>query len=331
MALVFPEMPPSKIYGEMTTPEQDVQMKLIRREAISPEEERVLEEAIAFYEKFYSYLKSIDLSSLDDADASALIDYFRKAITWNLYPKNGISFLDVYRVSFIRDNFLEDGKVRNIKFLTYPPKEIIAAQGIYGRANTPNSTVFYCAFFPGVAILESKPEKGQRIILTQWHNHTGKKFISSPVTNNSTIENENLKAATKAFKETMAYNHPLFARIMDKFFEFLSGEFVKSTKVQHPKKFEYLFSGLYSDWVLNMENEVDCLIYPSVAHQHKSENMAVRPTSVANLKPVKLQDCMVVQTMYDKADVSDNKLPVALEVIRESTQIVGEKIVWNDD
>jgi hypothetical protein len=45
-------------------------------------------------------------------------------------------------------------------------------------------------------------------------------FISFPIANNESVKNEGLEKATKAFKERMTYNHPLFARTLELFFDF---------------------------------------------------------------------------------------------------------------
>jgi len=342
MAIKFPALPPAKIYGELMTPEQEVLQKLMNNQEINGEEEETLLESIVYYKELYLFLKSIDLSSITQEDAEEIVAYTNKAVNTIIYPKNIIRFTDVYRMTYVRQNFLQDDKVRDVGFISFPPLDIIKAQGIYGRANTPNSTVFYCAFDPGVAILETKPQRGDRIIIAQWHNDEAKPFVSCPVINNKTIDNENLKAATKAFEETKTYNHPLFAEIMDLYFDFFSSELVKNGEIKHPKKFEYLFSGLFSDRALDFgynpgEDEntrnrnVDCLIYPSVANHHKSENLAVVPEAMIKLRPLKLHDGIVIDTMYDNPDVSKGKLPIAYGQIREATQFDGNRIIWNDD
>ena len=331
MSLNLPKLPPSKTYGELTTPEQDVLRKLIQLQQISKEEESILTEAIQFYKALYEYLQSIPLGTLSDKDAEELKEYLRKGINMDLWPKNKISFHNVFRVIYVRDEFLEHDKVRSVNFISYPPLDIIKRLGVYGRANTPESTVFYCAIYPEVALLESKPEVGQRIILAQWHNDKAEQFVSVPITNNKSIDNESLKAATKAFEEIKAANHPLFAEILDLYFAFISSEFVKDGPVVHAKKYEYFYSGFYSDAILNGQNDINCLIYPSVAHQHKSENLAIIPASVQKLRPLVLQDCIVEKTYYKEYDDNEVTQPAELKILRESKGIDNGRIIWNDD
>lgn len=342
MTLNFPAIPNAKKYGHKMTPEQEVTFKLVQRQNITKNEEAILIEAIEFYKVAFAYLRTINLSEITDEEAEQIKEYLKSVFNMQITIQNKINFHNVFRVSLVRDIFLENGKVRNTDFISYPPKDIIEKMGVYGRANSPKSTIFYCAFEPGVAILETKPQVGHRIIIAQWHNDIAKDFISYPITNNKTIDNESLKAATKAFQERMSYNHPLFAAILDFYFDFLSSEFVKDIEVKHPKKYEYLFSAYFSDWMLEntfkpVDHPVepikhyDCIIYPSIAIKHKSENLAIIPASVAKLRPLQIEDCIVLKTMYDNPDLSDDKLPIIRQVLRTAATFNGKNIVWDDD
>ncbi len=342
MKLRFPKLSLSKTYGNKTTPEQDVLLKLVQSQKISKNDEAVLIDAIVFYQKAFAYLKSIDLSKITDENAVQIKEYMRSVFNMQIIIQNKINFYNVFRLSFVKNNFLENGKVRNMDFIIYPPEKIIKKNDVYGRANTPNSTIFYCSFEPGVAVLETKPTIGQRIIIAHWYNENAKDFITYPITNNKTIDNDSLKSATKAFQERMKYNHPLFANILDMYFEFLSSEFVKDIRIQHPKKYEYLYSAYFSDWMLENKFEpvahpiepiihYDSIIYPSIAINYKSENLAILPSSLEKLKPIHLEDSIVVKTMYENPDLSNNKLPIARKVLRVATTFDGKRIIWNDD
>ncbi len=338
----FPALPKAKTYGKQTTHEQDVLMKLVQLAQITKTDEETLLEAIEFYKKAFAYLKSIDLSTIDDNNADKIIAFLKTVFNMQLIIQNKINFYDVFRVTAVKDAFMDNGKVRDTAFITYPPQKIIEALCVYGRCNSPKSTVFYCSFEPGVAVLETKPQVGQRIIIAHWYNENAKDFITYPITNNKAIDNDSLKLATKSFEERKKYNHPLFAQIMDMYLDFLSSEFVKDIEIKNPKKYEYLFSAFFSDWILENKfapidypvepiKRYDCVIYPSIAIRHKSENLAITPASVSRLRPIFLEDSIVVKTMYDNPDLSNNKLPIVREVLRKSTKIEVNKITWSDD
>lgn len=343
MKFNFPKMPSSKTYGDQTTPEQDVIMKLVTEQKIDNNEEKILKDALKFYREAFKSLKAINLSEIEEEDLNEIFSFLRVVFNMRLTIQNKINFYLVYRVTIVKDLFLENDKVRNIEFIKNPPLEIIKKNGLYGRANSPKSTIFYCSFQPGVAVLETKPEVNDRIIIAEWLNKNAKDFISYPITNNKTIKNQSLESATKAFQERMTHNHPLFAEILDLYLGFLSSEFVKDVKITHPKKYEYIFSAYFADMVLDNSFEpvehpiepikyYDCIIYPSIAVGHKLENLGILPESLKKLKPVKLQEIIVKQTFYDSVDmINETVLPIAGEVLRTATEFVGNRIIWDDD
>ena len=54
----------------------------------------------------------------------------------------------------MKESFLEDGKVRDPKYIMHPPVEVLQAFGLYNRASSPNLTVFYASFHETVALHE---------------------------------------------------------------------------------------------------------------------------------------------------------------------------------
>lgn len=346
--MTFPDIPHSKIYNGNTTPEQDAQMKLVQNIDLTKTDLSALQESVSFYEVAYPFLKNINLSTISEKDKVEIISFLNKVLNYQIIIQNNLIFKTVFRVSFVRNEFLEQGKVRNQKYISYPPGEIIKQIGKYGRANSPDSTCLYCAFNPIIALLETKPKVGERIIISQWQKDDDLPFVSFPIANNESIENEGVKKATKAFKERMTYNHPLFARTLELFFDFLSSEFIKSIPITSPNAYEYLFSAYFSDITLKSAIETvehplepisnyDCLIYPSVAAKHATDNIAIKPTSVDRLRPVYLEEIIVTTTDYDNAKIYVNlfpekiDLPIGGQILRTSNNIKGGKIIWNDD
>ncbi|WP_285008829.1 hypothetical protein [Pedobacter faecalis] len=179
----FPEIPPAKIYNDKMTPEQEVTFKLVRGEKITEEEEAILNEAIEFYERAYPFLKSIDLSQINDEEAQTIVAFMKTVFNMQIQVQNKITFENIYRVSFVRESFLEKGKVRNLGYLIHPPVAVNLANGVYGRANSPRTTLFYAASHLDVAILETKPQVGDRIILGHWKHRPDEKFVTYPLMN----------------------------------------------------------------------------------------------------------------------------------------------------
>lgn len=323
----LPAIPLAKTYNEEMTPEQQVTIKLVQGQKISAEEEEELQQAIDFYELAYPALKSIDLSSISDEEAFEIMNFMKSVFNMKITVQNKITFENIYRVSFLREAFLEKGKVRNLGFLKHPPVEVNKVNGVYGRANSPNTTLFYCASHPEVAILETKPKVGDRILLGHWKHDPKEKFVTYLLMNEKKVQTEQLLKAKSKFEERMAYNHPLFAKILDLFLKFISSEFVKDIPVVSPKRYEYFFSAYFSDTLLEnsftpvphpVEELVyyDALIYPSIASQYETENLAVLPGSVKKLTPYHFIDCIV--RSQEPSELDGEQLPVTIEVLRRS-------------
>lgn len=336
MVFDLPEIPESKQYVDKMTPEQHAIMKCINQETLSHKEELILKEAIEFYKKTFPELKKINLEIIKKEEVKELKKYLDKVFNFDIAIANDIHFNILYRVSFVREEFTEKGKVRNPKFLKYPPIEIVKDKGVYNRANTNEKTVFYASFYENVAVRETKPNVGDRIIISTWRNISGKPFNSYPIVN-ADVKNEGVKRGTKAFKETIAVNNPLFGEILNLNLGFLASEFVKDCEIKNEKRYEYLYSAYFADKILSPFNEgdptpnIDFIIYPSVAWKHQRENVAIIPNSVdKKLKLIKAVEYLVVKTYYNQ-QIEENGMPVKLKFVREANWIEDDLIIWEDE
>jgi len=242
----------------------------------------------------------------------------------------------LFRVTVVREEFLDKGKVRDTKYLTHPPLEVIQKSGVYNRANSPNTTVFYASFNENVALRETKPPKGSRIIISKWKNKLNRKFISYPLMNNDTVKNEALEESTKAFKEAKKTMDEHMYKINDLLLRFLSSEFVKDTPIVNPKRYEYLYSSFFAEQVLKGKifndpaKETDLIVYPSVAYNHKEDNVAVSPRSMNDLKIVGATEFSVKETHYDKTTNIEEKA-ADLDLLRTFWWIEDDYIIWDDE
>jgi hypothetical protein len=334
----LPQIPSYKTFNEASkaTIEQDIILKCTALQILTDSEENILTDAICFYQALFAALKAINLSELTFEEAEELKKYLDEAFNFNFLTFNDITFDVVYRVSLIKKEFLEKGKVRTPRYLTYPPLKSIMDSKIFNRANTWTETVFYASFSENVAVRETKPTKGQNIIISTWKNKTEKPFVSYPITNSS-INNVGVQKATKAFHETKKVNHPLFAKIMDLHLEFMASEFVKDRPVTNPYHLEYLFSAYFAGKILSPRIEGDTvpdhdlIIYPSVAWRHQHENIAMTKHSLDHkMKLIYAIEYEVEETYYGK-DVAMDEMPAKLKFIRESYWFEDDLIIWEDD
>lgn len=340
----LPEIPPFKQYYEQHTQEQILIRKIFSGRIIDKAEEDILRQAQKFYRVAFDALKKIDLSRISLNESEIITTYLQKVFNCILIFQNKIRFSDVFRASIIADSFLEDGKVRDVKYLMQPSIDIVKERGLYNRASSNLSTRFYCSFYPAVAVTEVQPKVGDRIIVAQWHNHLNVQFNTYPIAY-ADVNNLNVEAATRAFEERMQFNHPLIADIFKLWMQFLGSEFVKKVAVSSPYRLEYLYSAFFSDQILSepilfSENnpdeldQYDALIYPSVAYQHLHENMAIKPSSVEKLTLIGASEILVQKCFWENIntkDIDNDLLPVAGIKLRHLLRLDRSTLIWNDD
>lgn len=335
MIFDLPEIPKSKQYVEKMTPEQMAIHKCVMHQSLNSEDEIILNESIEFYKLAFPKLKQIDLSIIADDEVVILKSYLKQVFNLIITISNDLHFEILFRVSLVKEQFLEKGKVRNPSFLSFPPIDLVKKAGVYNRANSCDKTAFYASFYKNVAIRETKPQKEQRIIISAWRNITGKPFSSYPISN-APIKHRGVEKATKALKELEAEINPLFAEIMDLIIGFLASEFVKDCAIIHPKKYEYLYSAFFADQILTEREETeyikntDFIIYPSVAWKHKHENVVVTPMSIDKLKLFHAEEYIVEETYYEK-ELELTEMPAKLKFVREAHWIEEDLIIWEDE
>jgi hypothetical protein len=344
----FPQIPEQKKYNNRShmTPEQEAMLAAINDPYnLSKKNEKILRECRDFYLKALKFLKNIDLSKINEKDAKDIKSYLNTIFNYRGVLRNNIYFKYLYRITLVRDHFLEDGKVRDPGFIGYPPLDIIKKIGIYGRANSTETTVLYCSFSENIALLEAKPRVGDRIIISEWIKESDEPFVSYPILSNNIQINEGLVKAYRSLDKTLSGYPDLLKRINMLYFDFIGGEFVKDIPVVHINKFEYLFSAYFSDKVLTGEEnkaqdgnnfQYDCIIYPSIAAKHRTDNLAIHPNSVHKLRINSLRDGIVTATNYDNCQEEDFDINSQISVIggketRILASIENGRIIWSDD
>lgn len=333
----LPDLPDAKKYHDKYTAEQLATLHCIQTGKLTVADEKALTDGIEFYDRCFPYLMQINLSTLTDQQADKLKVYLKQVFNTKIVIFNDIHFHLLFRITTIIDNFLDNGKVRDAKFISYPPIELNRQKNVYNRANSPDRTVLYASFYENVAMLETKPQVGQRIIISTWQNISGQPFNSYPISNNYLVPNEGVIKATKAFTDLAKKHHPLFATFIDRNLSFLAFEFVKSVPILSERRYEYLFSAFFADRLLQKfipsdpTPNYDFLIYPSVAWNHIHDNIAIMKETVdTKLRPIHLREFEVIETSYDRP-LNPTQFPARLKFIREARQITNDKIKWEDD
>lgn len=344
----FPQIPEHKRYNNRSrmTPEQEAMLAAINDpDNLSKKNQKILRECRDFYMRALKFLKNIDLSKINEKEANEIKSYLNRIFNYKNLISNKIYFKYLYRITLVRDNFLENGKVRSPGFIGYPPLDIVKKIGIYGRANSIERTVLYCSFSENIALLEAKPKVGDRIIISEWVKESDEPFVSYPILSNNIEINEGLVKTYRSVDSTLSGYPDLLKRIHMFYLNFFSEEFAKDIPVVHINKFEYLFSAYFSDKILTGTDvkgqdgddfQYDCIIYPSIASKHRTDNLAIHPDSVHKLRINSLREGIVTATNYETSQEDDFDINSQITVIggvesRVSDRIEDGRIIWSDD
>ena len=143
--------------------------------------------------------------------------------------------------------------------------------------------------------------------------------------------------STYAFEKICEKLHPVLAEWMECIFTFFTSEFIKESETTHPKRYDYLFSALFADGILQPFpkesgiKDFDCIIYPSVAWGHIPDNVAILPEIIkTKFSLSQAIEYEVLETCYDKR-LEINRYHAKLKFIRSATGFKNDYISWSDD
>ena len=340
--LNLPAFPVSKICRDNTTPELEILEKIRQGIELTQEETRTLNEIVTFYDTAIKALDLVDLAAISDQGAIDIWKYLTNLFRVTVILQNPVRPGLMFRMIWVAPYNLDQGKVRDPKYLSFTPKSIIKSNGWYGRANSPDSTCLYLGESPQVAIYECKPKPGDRIIITGWLRNEENKPLYLYRINNVDNINEWVDMATKGMQGGLEGIHPLYNRMITAIQSFIGRHFTKDIPILSRRKFEYLYSSFFADEIMKSDltfkdkddmpvfGQYDGIVYPSIATGYKFQNLAIRESSVSKLYPVFCHEYHIDKIDYNNFNWSKDHLPFSGQLLRKCEKI-GNLIVWNDD
>lgn len=334
----FPRLPDYKTFkGKNPTEEQIALSHILQTNTATERDINTIRKAILFYKECFTKLQQIDLSILTDLQCEKIKKYLGSVLTINPIMNNEINLGYIYRVTVVEGFMLEGNKVRSKNFLKYPPLKFNKRNGVYNRANSPDSSLFYASSFPSVALQETHPSKGKRVIISTWAYKSALPLTAFPLCLTAGIPNEYADKNNYAFEQMHDILHPVVFELFECFFTFFTSEFIKAPSIINPKRYEYLFSAIFSEKLLtrmpkntNFQN-FDCIVFPSVAWNHLPDNFAILPKIInKNFALIDSKEYEVEETFYDK-EVNIEEFPARLRLIRSSSKIDHTIVHWDDD
>jgi hypothetical protein len=201
------------------------------------------------------------------------------------------TFQEIHRLTINRSVLGKNKRINEIKYLKYPPKELVTS---YGRCNKPGQPVFYGGFSIMTILAELRPRKGDLVTHSIWRvkNKTPLKFC--PIFKNQPSEeviNTQMMEIEEMYNNAVK-DYPIYLKdAIDELHQFIADSFTK--RVDPRNHLDYIFSAYFSDKILHeLDNgRVDAIYYPSVQEKLSFENIAIKPE--------------VFDEKYDLVEVSD--------------------------
>jgi len=277
----FPEIPPKKRWQDnsLISLEQEIALKYIKQQNISSEEEENFKEILQFYKLLDQKLQDFDYSLLSDIERKSFKGYILYAFNYLPTVSNMLTIFSTYRMVLNESVLGKNERITNIKYLKNPTLEIVQKIGRYNRANSTDTTVFYSSESIDTNLKELRPPLNKRVTVGIWRPKTDRKFLSYAISHGKEAIKNNAGAAkaTQAFEQIKPYNSPLFIEYIENYLNLLGREFSKT--VSH--HLEYLTSSILSEQILHgkesdASENFECIIYPSVGNNFKTDNIAMR-------------------------------------------------------
>lgn len=336
----FPPIPKPKQWSNNTTEEQIITQKLISGESISEDERKTLKICIDYYNQLLPRFKSLDYTKLNINEQKELIVFIDYVFNYITLSSNELYVSKLYRLVINEDVLGKKEKIREQKYLSYPPIEIVQSLGKYNRANTPDYNLFYSTDSIDNALLEIKPQKYSVVTIGVWIPKKGTEVTMTnfPVSHNPYLFRVNPHAARGYFaleELKRKQKDPLLSDFMKAMFTFISEEFAKP--VTH--HLEYLISSRFADKILNRDQDPNdkfnyhCIIYPSVGNLYQVDNVAIKPDFFdENFKLEKVIEFEITQPHYDKTPPRNDQEEITVVEYkdREETDWIENNgyIVW---
>ncbi|OOG73132.1 hypothetical protein [Algoriphagus sp. A40] len=189
------------------------------------------------------------------------------------------TFPEICRLTINNRIFGENRRINEIKYLKYPPNELVKK---YGRCNQPNESVLYGAFGIMTVLNELKPRVGDLITKTTWQLKSEQTLKFCPIFRNQPdgdVINPRTFEINQEFEKLIRdYPKNIKSQILD-LAKFIADSFSK--RITSNNHLDYVFSAYFASKIFNeFENgSIEAIYYPSVQDKLSFENIAIKPSS----------------------------------------------------
>lgn len=328
----LPEIPLTKQFLENNyTEEQLISFKLLKDIPVKKSELEAFKKLTKFYDQLSSNLTDFKYEFIGE-EFTDFKNYINSAFNYLPILTNEIEIYKLYRLT-INQEVGENKSIVNSSKLSYRPKEIKTSK--YNRANTPETTVFYATENINTALKERRPKKGTLVTIGIWKPRKSNIFRCYPIVYDDEIllENSLLSTEHQNIKKLLDKLPEEFKRFNYHFFKLLTKEYTK--RVNHD--IEYTISSIFSEKIFSVDDPIhkaDCILYPSVGHDLKTVNLAIKSEIIdANrFELIEVMEFRIKDENYDNTLVKPHDVSIKVvdvEEFRSTKNILPDgSIIW---
>ena len=278
----FPEIPLTKQWPNdlSTTREQRIVHQLLTEQTATHGERQELKQLSSFYEELRSSLKVMNYVNLGAEEVERFKAYVLYAFNYAALVTNDLTLRSTYRLVLNESVTGKNHRITEARYLGYPPREVVRKLNRYNRANTPETNLFYSSENVDTTLKELRPPLNRLVTLGIWEPRTTHPFVSYPISHERAIGvNEGVEKALGAFTSRRQHVDPQVYDYLRYYLEVIGGEYVKP--VGHHQ--EYVVSAWLSERIFESREhpwKFDCIIYPSVGNDLRTDNIAMLPAVV---------------------------------------------------
>ena len=222
---------------------------------------------LSFLKKVIEKLNETDFSTVAFDQVQEVIDLVMEGYSVRLM---GLRPPALYRA---RKNPV-DVVFDDVRELWYPPSNFVEI----GRLNLPKQSMFYCSDDQNIALLEVRPSPGDKVTMLQCILKEDLHLRLLPIGIQRYLKNKHEDFGAIPFEdelpEKIFSNSEDFAK-NNLIHEYFIQELTKV--VESDKPFEYHTTAAMSVNFLNPLNQIDGILYPSVAAGQKGKNLVLKP------------------------------------------------------
>lgn len=186
-------------------------------------------------------------------------------------------FPRIHRLTVNRNVVGSNKRIKEIKYLTYPPKDLVTT---YGRCNKPGQNIFYGGFSWMTTLNEVGPRVGDLITSSVWQPKSNSILRYSPIFKNQpgdNVVNTEMLEINDIYEQKVKTVSPYLREATDLLLQFIADAFTK--RINPKEHLNYIFSAYFSDKIFNdLDNgKIEAIYYPSVHEKLSFQNIAIKP------------------------------------------------------